>query len=88
MRAYHTLIALAAPLGLHVQLGKCVVYSEDTRVGASAAGQLCAHHASDGFLVAGTPVGTPAYQAAQANCCADCACSLMDDLLAVPLVDR
>jgi hypothetical protein len=87
MRAYHALVALAEPLGLQAQLGKCAVYSVDTRSTTSVAGQLGMRRAPDGLLAAGTPVGTPAYQAAQADRCADRACSLMDDLHALPSVD-
>jgi hypothetical protein len=55
----------------------------------SVAGQLGVRHAPDGLLVsAGTPVGTPAYQAAQADRCADRACSLMDDLHVLLLADQ
>jgi hypothetical protein len=88
MRASHTLVALAAPLSLHVQLGTCVVYSADTRAAASVACQLGVRHAPDGLLSTGTPVGTPASQAAQADCCANRAYSLMDDLQALPLAHQ
>jgi hypothetical protein len=88
MRAFQALVALAEPLGLQVQLGKCAVYSVDTCAATSVADQLGVRHAPDGLLAAGTPVGTPAYQAAQADRCADRACSLMDNLHALPLADQ
>jgi hypothetical protein len=84
----YEVVALAAPLSLHVQLDKCAVYSADTRAAASLAGQLGMRHAPDGLQPAGISVGTPAYQAAQADSCADRACSLMDDLEALPLADQ
>jgi hypothetical protein len=88
MWAFHALVALAEPLGLQVQLGICAVYSVDTRAETSVANQLGVRHAPNGLLAAGTPVGTPAYQAAQADRCADRACSLMDDLHALPVADQ
>jgi hypothetical protein len=88
IRAFHALVTLAEPLGLQVQLAKCAVYFADTRAVTSVASQLCVRHAPDGLLAAGTPVGTPAYQAAQADHCTDRACILMDDFHALPLADQ
>jgi hypothetical protein len=58
MRAFHALVALAAPLSLHVQLGKCAVNSADTHAAACIAGQLSVRYAPDCLLAAGTPVDT------------------------------
>jgi hypothetical protein len=60
-QAFHALLTLAGPLGLHPKLDKCAVYSVDTRAAASVASQLGVRHAPDGLLAAGTPVGTPTF---------------------------
>jgi hypothetical protein len=88
MRAFHALTALAAPLGLRAQLVECAVYSEDTVAAASVAVALGMHHAPDGLLAVGTPVGTTAFEAARAATCADKACTLMDRMQALPLADQ
>jgi hypothetical protein len=87
-RAFHAMTALAAPLGLRAQPGKCAVYSEDTATAASVAAALGMHHAPEGLLAAGTPVGTTAFEAASAATCADKACTLMDRMQALPLADQ
>jgi hypothetical protein len=46
------------------------------------------HHAPDGLLAAGTPLGTTAFEAASAATCADKACALMDRMQALPLADQ
>jgi hypothetical protein len=66
----------------------CAVYSEDTAAAASVATALSMHHAPDGLLAAGTPVGTAAFEAASASTCADRACSLMDRMQALHLADK
>jgi hypothetical protein len=88
MRAFHALTALAAPLGLSAQPDKCAVYSEDAAAAASVATTLGMHHAPDGLLAAGTPVGAAAFAAARAATCADHACALMDQMQALPLADQ
>jgi hypothetical protein len=87
-RAFHAMTALAAPLGLRAQPGKCAVYSEDTATAASVAAALGMHHAPEGLLAAGTPVGTTAIEAASAATCADKACTLMDRMQTLPLADQ
>jgi hypothetical protein len=82
------LTALAAPIGVCAQPDNCVVYSKDTTAAASVATALSRHHAPDGFLAAGTPVGTVAFETASASTCADQACSLMDRMQALPLADQ
>jgi hypothetical protein len=71
VRAYQALIALAAPLGLHAQLTKCTVYSEDAAAASAVADHLELQHAPEGLLAAGTPIGAPAFQSAPADACAD-----------------
>jgi hypothetical protein len=88
MRAFHALTALAAPLGLRAQPAKCAVYSEDTAAAASVAAALDMLHAPDGLLAAGTPVNTTAFEAASAATCAGKACTIMDRMQALPLVDQ
>jgi hypothetical protein len=88
MRAFHALTALAAPLGLRAQPVKCAVYSEDTAAAASVAAAMGMHHAPEGLLAAGTPVGTTAFEAASAATCDDKACTLMDRMQALPLADQ
>jgi hypothetical protein len=46
------------------------------------------HHAPEGLIAAGTPVGTTAFEAASAATCADEACTLMDRMQALPLADQ
>jgi hypothetical protein len=79
IRAYQALTALAAPLGLHAQLTKCTVYSEDAAAASAVADHLELQHAPEGLLAAGTPIGTPAFQSARADACADYTCQLMED---------
>jgi hypothetical protein len=83
---FHALTALTAgaPLGLRAQLVKCTVYSEDTAAAASVAAALGMHHAPDGLLAMGTPVGTTAFEAASVATCADNACTLTDRMQALP----
>jgi hypothetical protein len=88
MQAFAALTALAARLSLHTQPAKCAVYSTDGAATASVASHLGVHHAPDGLLAAGTPVGTPAFQTTHANSCAAHACYLMEELLALPLGDQ
>jgi hypothetical protein len=88
MRAFYALTALAAPLGLRAQPVKCAVYFEDTAAAASVAPALGMHHAPEGLLAAGTPVGSTAFEAASAATCADKACTLMDRMQALPLADQ
>jgi hypothetical protein len=85
IRAYQALTALAAPLGLHAQLTKCKVYSEDASAASAIADHLELQHAPEGLLAAGTPIGTPAFQSARADACADHTCQLMEELQALPL---
>jgi hypothetical protein len=85
VQALHALLTLPGPFGLPPQLDKCAVYSADARAAASIPGQLGMHHAPDGLLAAGTPVGTPAFQEAHADRCVAHACHLMEDLEALPL---
>jgi hypothetical protein len=68
------LTALTAPLSLRAQPVKCEMYSEHTAAAGSVAAALGLHHAPDGLLAAGTPVGTTAFDAAGAATCADKAC--------------
>jgi hypothetical protein len=88
MRAFAALSALAAPLGLQSQPAKCAVHSGDHAAAAAVAGQLGVMHALEGLLAAGTPVGTPSFQTANAESCATRACHLMDELLALSLGDQ
>jgi hypothetical protein len=87
LQTFHSLLTLAGSLGLHPQLDKFAVYSAEAGAAASIAGQLGVHHAPDSLLAAGTPVGTPAFQAAHADRCAAHVCHLMEDLEAPPLAD-
>jgi hypothetical protein len=80
IRAYQALTALAAPPGLHAQLTKCTVYSEDAAAASAVANHLELQHAPEGLLAAGTPIGTPAFQSAHADACADHTCQLMEEL--------
>jgi hypothetical protein len=59
-----TMQAYAAPIGLHAHPAKSAVYSAATATAISAADLLGLRLAPDGFLVAGTPVCFPAFQAA------------------------
>jgi hypothetical protein len=88
MQAYQALTALAAPLGLHAQQTKGPVYSADDAAAAHIARYLKVRHAREGLLAAGTPVGTPAFQAARADICADHAYQLLDELQVLPLADQ
>jgi hypothetical protein len=88
MQAYQALTALAAPLGLHAQQTKGAVYSEDNAAAAHTARHLKVRHAREGLLAAGTQVGTPTFQAARADFCADHACQLLDELQVLPLADQ
>jgi hypothetical protein len=85
IRAYQALTALAAPLGLHAQLNKCKVYSEDAAAASAVADHLELQHAPEGLLAAGTPIGTPAFESARADACAHHTCQLMEELQALPL---
>jgi hypothetical protein len=58
-QAFHALLTLAGPLGLHPKLDKCAVYSVDAGAAASVATQLGVRHGPDCLLAAGTPVGNP-----------------------------
>jgi hypothetical protein len=87
-RAFHALLTLAGPLGFHPKLDKCAVYSVDAGAAAAVASQLGVRHAPDGLLAAGTPVGTPTFQADHADRCAAHTCHLMEDLKAIPLADQ
>jgi hypothetical protein len=84
-QAFHALLILAGPSGLHPKLDTCAVYSVDASAAASVASQLGGRHAPDGLLAAGTPVGIPTFQADR---CATRACHLMEDLIALPLADK
>jgi hypothetical protein len=88
MRAFHALLTLAGPLGLHPKADKCAVYSVDAGAAAAVVSQLGVRHAPDGLLAEGTPVGTPSFQADHADHCAAHACHLMEDLTALPLADQ
>jgi hypothetical protein len=88
MQAYQALTALAAPLGLHAQQTRGAVYSADDAAAAHIARHLKVRHAREGLLAAGTPVGTPAFQVARADICADHACQLLDKLQVLPLADQ
>jgi hypothetical protein len=88
MLAYAALTSLAEPLGLRAQPAKSAVYSANAAAAASVATRLSVHLAPDGLLAAGTPVGTPAFQAANAVACASHAFSLMDEMQALPLADQ
>jgi hypothetical protein len=88
MQALATLVALTAPLGLFAQPSKSAVYSPDAAAAATVAHRTGIRHAPDGLLAAGTPVGTPAFQAAHADGRASHACRLMDELMALPLGDQ
>jgi hypothetical protein len=79
---------LAAPLGLHSQPAKCAVHSADHATAAAVAGQLGVRHAPEGLLAAGSPIGTPSFQTANAERYATRACHLMYELLALPLGDQ
>jgi hypothetical protein len=57
-------------------------------VATSVATRLGVHLALVGLLAAGTPDGTPAFQAANAEACASHACRLMDEMQALPLADQ
>jgi hypothetical protein len=74
MQALAALTAPAAPLGLHAQLAKSTVHSEDAAAAASVTGHLGLQLARDELLVAWTLVGSPAFQAAQADACTNHAC--------------
>jgi hypothetical protein len=90
MRAFHVFTAFTAPLGPRAQPVKCAVYSKATAASASVATALGMHHAPYGLLTAGTPVSTTAFEAASEAACiyADKACTLMDRMQALPLVDQ
>jgi hypothetical protein len=88
MRAFATLTALAAPVGLHSQPCKCAVHSGDHTAANAVAGQLGVRHAPVGLLAARTPIGTPAFQTANAESCATQACHLLYELLALSLGDQ
>jgi hypothetical protein len=85
MQAFAALTALAAPLGLRSQPAKCAVHSVDPAAAAAVASQLGVRHAPEGILAAGTPLGAPAFQTAQADTRATRACSLMEELMELPL---
>jgi hypothetical protein len=88
MWVFAALTALAAPLGPHSQPAKCAVHSGYHATSTAVAGQLGVRHAPEGLLAAGTPIGTPSFQTANAESCAKRACHLMDELLALPLGDQ
>jgi hypothetical protein len=74
MQSLAALTAPAPPLGLHAQLAKSTVYSEDAAAAASVTGRLGLQLARDELLVAWPPVGSPAFQAAQADACTNHTC--------------
>jgi hypothetical protein len=82
-----TMQAYAAPLGLHAHPAKSAVYSAATATAISAADLLGLRLAPDGFLVAGSPVCFPAFQAERVDVCADHTCLLLDELQALQLAD-
>jgi hypothetical protein len=88
MQAFQALTALAAPLRLHAQEAKGTVYSADDAATANIARQLGVRHTCNGLLVTGTPGGSPAFQAAQADMCADHTCQLLAELQVLPLADQ
>ena len=85
MRAFRTLVAAAAPSGLHPQLPKCVAYSADSAAAAAVAEELGIAHAEAGVVVTGTPIGTPQFQSAHVQQTADKVCKLIDTLMSLPL---
>jgi hypothetical protein len=80
--------ALAAPLNLRCQPAKCAVHSADHAAATAVVGQLSVRHAQEGLLAAGTPVGTPTFQTANAESFVTRACHRIDELLALPLGDQ
>jgi hypothetical protein len=85
IRAYQALTALAAPLGLHAQLTKCKVDSEDAAAASAVADHIELQHDPEGLLEAGTSIGTPAFQSTRADACANHTCQLMEELQALSL---
>ena len=83
--AFRDLVAAAAPLGLEPQLPKCTAYSRDPQHAATVASELEITHAVHGTTVCGTPIGTPAYEAASAAASADKVCAAIDRLISLPL---
>jgi hypothetical protein len=59
-----------------------------TGFGPTVADHLELQHAPEGLLAAGTPIGTPAFQSARADACADHTCQLMEELQALPLATQ
>jgi hypothetical protein len=88
MQAFTALTALAALLGIYSQPAKCAVHFGDHAAATAVADQLGMRHAPEGLPAAGTPIGTPSFQTANAESCATRACHLMDELLAQPLGDQ
>jgi hypothetical protein len=85
MRAFATITTLSAPLGLRTQPAKCAVHSGDHAAATAIVDQRGVRHAPKGLLSAGTRIGTPAFQTANAKGCAKRACHLMDELLTLLL---
>jgi hypothetical protein len=88
LEAFDTLLQLAAPLGLQVALANCSLYSIDAPAAASDMETLNNSQAQDGLRAAGTAVGSPSFEAAKANSCADSACALVDELAILPLGEQ
>jgi hypothetical protein len=88
MRAFQALVDLATPLGLEVQPAKCVVYSANAAAATFVATRLGVQHAHDGLLATGTALSAASFQAARADACADHACTLIDRMQALPLLDQ
>ena len=73
------------PLGLTVVPGKSFAYSEDLAASARVAAELEVEHAAEGFVAAGTPIGTDAYVARHLQDLLDAAEGELQTLKGLPL---
>jgi hypothetical protein len=83
--AFRTLDAEVEDLGATVSMQKCGAYSTDGAAAAGVATALGITHFADGFLAAGTPLGTDEFVRRHVQAKADSTCALVDDLVGLPL---
>jgi hypothetical protein len=83
--AFGALRTLAEDIGLHANLAKCGAYSRNAQAAAEVAADLGIKHHPDGFMAAGTPIGSDAYVKHHVDAKADAVCRSVDAVLETPL---
>ena len=85
IEAFQVLETLAAELKLTTERSKCGVHSLNAAAAAEVSDALNIRNYGDGFMAAGTPIGTDEYVTAQANDKAADLCKTIDLLADLPL---